>query len=213
MTARKPPRPGWVTVADAAAALTAAGDPIDASNVSRYLARNPGVPSEKVGKFRWVDLQALAEHRRSSVYVADKREARAVEAPRAPLPPDLDADDHSASAPMTPQARNKLLIQELEIRERLRKEAEAEGRLVPVDDFQVVISAMMGAFAAELARHEANLTARFGAPVGIAVRQAHWEARAAAAARLKAAAQEVLKAAAVERAAAAEPVEAAQAAA
>lgn len=198
MSARNPPRPGWVTVAAAAAALTEDGDTIDASNVSRYLARNPGVPSMKDGKFRWVDLAALKAHRQSSVYVADKRDARELEAARAPLAPAprLDLDDDQVAPPSSALSETKLALHQLDLRRKQREEAVEEGRLVPVDELQTVVSAMLGAFTAELARQETNLTAKFGAAVGVAVRQAHREARAKAAARLKAAAEEVLNPAA-----------------
>lgn len=191
MSARKP---GWVTVAAAAAELTRAGDTIDASNVSRYLARNPDIPQEKDGKFRFVDLAALKAHRSSSVYVSDKREHRELEPVRTPVARsrDQDDDEDAPAPPNSPMAQTKLEIQQLELRKRQREEALEHGRVVPSEDLQTVVMAMMGAFTAELARQETTLTAKFGAQVGSAIRLAHREARTAAAARLKAAAQEIL---------------------
>ena len=108
MSARKP---GWVTVAAAAAELTRAGDTIDASNVSRYLARNHDIPQEKEGKFRFVDLAALRAHRSTSVYVADKREQRDLEPMRTPVAParaaDDDDDDDAPAPPNSAMAQTK----------------------------------------------------------------------------------------------------------
>lgn len=209
MSARKP---GWVTVAAAAAELSRAGDTIDASNVSRYLARNPDIPQEKDGKFRFVDLAALKAHRSSSVYVADKREQRDLEPVRtAVVPSRADDDDDAPSPPNSAMAQTKLEIQQLELRKRQREDAVEHGRLVPSEDLQTVVMAMMGAFTAELARQETTLTAKFGAQVGSAVRLAHREARAAAAKRLRAAAEEVLHPAAASELDEPDPVEVAAA--
>lgn len=199
MSARKPPHPGWVTVAAAADALTEAGDPIDASNVSRYLARNPDVPSEKHGKFRWVDLAALKAHRSTSVYVADKREARDVPPARTPFAPPAapDADDEPTERSSSALSQTKLAIQQIELRKRQREEEVEAGRLVPIEDLQVVVSAALGAFVAELSRQEQVLVAKIGREATAEVRKAHRAARAAAATRLIEAAQAQLHPAAV----------------
>lgn len=195
MSARKPPREGWVTVAAAAQALTEAGDPIDASNVSRYLARNDDVPSEKHGKFRWVDLEALKAHRSTSVYVADKREARDQEPVRTAVAPSrvVEEDDEPVGRPSSALAATKLEIQQIELRRKRREEQVEAGELVPIGDLQTVVSGMMGAFVGELARQEQHLAAKFGREVGAEVRKAHKAARTAAAARLVEAAQKILK--------------------
>lgn len=195
MSARKPPHPGWVTVAAAADALTAAGDPIDASNVSRYLARNDDVPSEKHGKFRWVNLEALKAHRSTSVYVADKRDARAQEPPRTEFAPPAaeDGDEEPQERPSSALAQTKLAIQQIDLRRKQREEEIEAGRLVPVDELQTVVSAMMGAMVAELSRQEQILTTKLGREVGMEVRKAHRAARAAASARLIEAAKAQLK--------------------
>lgn len=197
MTARNRPRPGWVTLAAAAAALTEAGDPITAPNVSRYLDRNPEVPQEKGAKFRFVDLEALKAHRSSSVFVAEKREARdlgELDRPRAAFAPAraTDQDEETTDRPGSPMAQAKLEAQLLDLKRKRREDEIEEGRLVPVEDLQTVISGMMGAFTAELARQEAAFTLKYGADVGVAFRKAVRDARAKAAERLKAAAEEVL---------------------
>lgn len=194
MTARNGPKPGWVTVAAAAAALTEGGDPIDASNVSRYLARNPDIPQEKPGKFRFVDLAALKAHRSSSIFVHDKREARSL----APLPsasaasPPAEGDETATAREPTALQLGKLELQQFDLRKRRREEALEEGRLVPAEDLQTVVSAMMTAMTAELARQEQGFTLKFGAEAGVAFRKAVREARTKAAARLKAEARQSL---------------------
>lgn len=198
MSARNPPKPGWVTVAAAAAALTEAGDPIDASNVSRYLARNLDVPQAKDGKFRFVDLGALKAHRSSSVFVADKRIARDLEdfatgAPAAPPSRQSDFEEEGPDKPGSPLTQGKVELQQIELRRRRREEETEAGRLVPVEDLQTVVSALMGAFMGELARQEQALSNKFGREVGAAVRQSHRAARAAASAQLVTAANEQLK--------------------
>lgn len=199
MSARTSRQPGWVTVAAAAAALTKAGDPIDASNVSRYLARHPDVPSEKQGKFRYVDLAALSAHRNTSVFVDEKRHARDLVDdvnPRTPFAvAGQDDEDADGAAPRGSalQAAN-LEIKQLELRKRRRDEQVDEGRLVPVEELQAVVAAALSAFAAELSRQETLLTTRLGREVGIEIRKAHREARAAASKRLIEAATEQLHA-------------------
>jgi hypothetical protein len=117
-----------VTVADAAAALTAAGDKIDPSNVSRYLARFPELPQEKHGKFRFLDLAALVAHRGTNVLVSEKRVAR--ELPDGPPPPQItaglagevedEADDEGGATPSGGSALNEanLQLKRLQIRDR-----------------------------------------------------------------------------------------------
>lgn len=198
MSARNPPKPGWVTVAAAAAALTKAGDTIDASNVSRYLHRNDDVPSEKHGKFRWVDLQALMAHRNTSLFVSDKRDARDLEPVATTMPvssvSDLDDDDDLVGAGGGSELKQTVLaLKQIELRRKLRDEQVEHGELVPAGDVQTVLTAALEAYAAELSRQEARLTAKFGREVGTAVRTAHGTARAAAVARMIAAAKETLE--------------------
>ncbi|PZO07640.1 MAG: hypothetical protein DCF29_03835 [Alphaproteobacteria bacterium] len=197
MSARNPPEPGWVTVAAAAAALTRQGDTIDASNVSRYLARNPDVPQRKDGKFRYVDLAALTRHRSSSVFVADKRIAREIEpvpATRTAFAPaaSYDVDDEGPASGGSALTAGKVELQQIELRRKRREEDVEAGRLIPIDDLRIVVSAMMGAYTAELARQEQALTAKLGAGAGAEIRKAIRAARTAATTRLIEAAKEQL---------------------
>jgi hypothetical protein len=185
MSARNPPRPGWVTIAMAAAALTDAGDKIDASNVSRYLARNDDIPQERAGKYRFVDLKALMRHRNTSLFVADKRQAREDDASVLPVPPSAADEEAAAAAPAgSPLAQANAELKQIELRRKRREEEVEVGSLIPADEVQMLCAGMMEAFAAELARQEAQLTSRHGREIGIDIRKAHRAARAAASARL-----------------------------
>lgn len=194
MSARNAPREGWVTVAAAAAALTKAGDRIDASNVSRYLARNDDIAQEKVGKFRYVDLAALMAHRNTSIFVADKRHARDVddvqdEPVHRAVVSMADLDDALAQGGSAIAAAN-LELKQIELRRKLREEAIETGALVPADEVRTICTGMLEAYAAELARQEGQLTAKLGREIGMQIRKAHRAARAAAVTRLVAAAGE-----------------------
>lgn len=189
MSARNAPREGWVTVVAAAAALTKAGDKIDASNVSRYLARNPEISQEKRGKFRYVDLAALMAHRNTSVFVADKRQTREIEpietafAARAIVEVEDLEEEGSQGAPSAIAATN-LELKQIELRRKLREEAVETGALVSADEVRIICTGMLEAYAAELARQEGQLTAKLGREVGMMIRKAHRAARAAAVSRL-----------------------------
>lgn len=174
----KPPgvRPGWVTVAAAAAALTSAGDKIDASNVSRYLARNPAIGQERIGKYRYVDLAALFAHRNTSLFVADKRQSRGLALVEAGSehPP---SDQPSVVSTITGV---NVELKQLELRRKLREDAIESGALIPADEVRTICVGVLEAFAAELARQENHLTAKLGRDVGMQIRKAHRAARAAA---------------------------------
>ncbi|ADL00688.1 hypothetical protein [Brevundimonas subvibrioides] len=189
MSARNAPRQGWVTVVAAAAALTEAGDRIDASNVSRYLARNPDIGQEKVGKFRYVDLVALKAHRNTSLYVADKRQARDLDAPEhVPLGRAVvqmaDLEEDAPVSGGSAIANANLELKQIELRKRLREEALETGALVHAEEVRTICTGMLEAYAAELARQEGQLTAKLGREIGMQIRKAHRAARMAAVNRM-----------------------------
>lgn len=60
-----------VSISDAAARLTALGDKVDRSTLSRYLAQHAeALPTRKDGKVKLVDWEALLTHRRENIRVA-----------------------------------------------------------------------------------------------------------------------------------------------
>lgn len=178
--------PHWVTVADAAKALTAAGDTIDASNVSRYLARHADIPSKKEGKFRRVDLKSLAEHRKVNIFVADKQSARGIEAggdAPAPLLPmqgsSVAADDSDPSL-----GDVNLALKKLDLRQKQRDQDLADGKVVPDTEVLTLISTVLQSFVAALERQEATIAQQYGREVAARFRQCRKAAQADAARRL-----------------------------
>lgn len=182
------PQAGWVTVAKAAAALTDSNDPIDASNVSRYLARFPDIPQRREGKFRFVDLVSLKRHRQSNVLVGEKQAVReisppAVAASRRPAA-EVQEEEDSDLQPGSAVQQANLRLKLLQIRERELDIAEREGALVPDHEVLALVSGTMETFVAALEREELTIIAAHGRDVGAAFRKARKAAQAAAGLKL-----------------------------
>lgn len=199
MNARTESPAGWVTVAEAAAALTKEGDPIDPSNVSRYLARWPDVPSAKRGKYRFVDLAALRRHRQGNVLSIEKRESRDEALARQSQPlasspvhqaDDVEDDDDLplGIGPEIQQANLRLKL--LQVREKERADAIAEGELVPLPEVVALVSGAFDLFVAELERSEQAVAGKHGREVAATFRRSRKEAQAKASARLRQLARE-----------------------
>lgn len=221
MNARVTPPEGWVTVAEAAKRLTEAGDPIDASNVSRYLARFPDLPQERIGKFRWLDLVELARHRRTNVLVGEKQAARDVVAPELALRPsriavedDDDDLEEPASAGRAPSELNQanVTLKNLKIREAQLDLDEREGRLIPAPEVFALLSGVMQTLLGELEREETALAASHGREVSAAVRRGRKAAQASASRKLMELARKHLPAHLAPAIGAAMPAETAEAA-
>lgn len=183
------PPDGWVTVAKAAAALTDSGDTIDASNVSRYLSRFEEIPSEKRGKFRFVDLAALRRHRGTNILVGEKQAARAIEPTQAnPVRPapadDEDVDEVDASRPVSEVQRANLRLKQLQIRERELDLAEREGGLIPDHEVLALVTGTMETFVEALKREEADIALAHGRETAAIFRKACKAAQGAAARKL-----------------------------
>lgn len=194
----------WVTVAQAASFLTQQGDQIDPSNVSRYLARFPEIPSRKEGKFRYVDLKALVDHRNTNVMVGEKRGTRGF-APAEPYPSPVmsserraqprispsfsggDIADDGSSANLAPGNElneANLRLKRLQIRTLELDQAEREGDLVPKSDVLAITSGAMDAYTRALEHAEVSMMQTYGREVGIAFRKARKGAQASAAREL-----------------------------
>ncbi|WP_292045851.1 MULTISPECIES: hypothetical protein [unclassified Brevundimonas] len=190
MNARMQSAPsGFVTVAQAAAELTRRGDKIDASNVSRYLARNPDIASRKEGRCRYVDLAALILHRSGNTLSIGRRDM----VPEDAAPTGLD-DDDGGGVPLTPGIASEiqqanLRLKQLQVRDKEREDALAEGDLVPAADVLAVINGVMQTFVTELERVEMSIATRHGRVVAADFRKARKDAQAAASAKLKVAAE------------------------
>lgn len=190
MNARMDDAPsGFVTVAQAAAELTRRGDKIDASNVSRYLARNPVIASRKEGRCRYVDLAALILHRSGNVQSVSRRDLVVSDDPASPAA----EDDDGAGLPLAPGIAGEiqqanLRLKQLQVREKEREEQLATGDLVPAADILAVLNGAMQVFVTELERVEMSIAARHGRVVAADFRKSRKDAQAAASRRLATAA-------------------------
>ena len=193
--------------------LTGAGDTIDASNVSRYLARYPDLPSIKIGKFRYVDPVKLARHRKTNVNVLEKQDARGVEpakaSPIAPSPETGPVEDLPETEATSEIQQANLALRKLQIREKELALAEKEGTLVPDVEVLALISGVMQAMITALEGEEIAMVQKFGREVGAGFRKARRAAQARAASRLSELARQHLPPALSAQAPAAVPVDAA----
>ncbi|TAJ46028.1 MAG: hypothetical protein EPO54_06100 [Brevundimonas sp.] len=179
-------REGWVSVADASKALTAMGDVIDASNVSKYLLRNEDIPQERVGKFRYVELASLILHRGGNLQSVSRRDlteglkrGNVDDGEEAALPPGIASEIQQAN----------LRLKQLQVRDKEREDALAVGDLVPASDVLAVINGVMQTFVTELERVEMSIATRHGRVVAADFRKARKDAQAAASSKLKVAAE------------------------
>lgn len=192
MNARTAAPEGWVTVAQAAKALSEAGDSITAPNVSRYLARFPEIAQRKAGKFRFVDMAALAAHRNTNVLVGEKRAARDLDdvpaaKPAPALAVELDDDDDEVAGPAAGgSALNEanVRLKHLVIRDRELDLAVKEGTLIPDVEVLTIVSGVLAAFVAELERQETGIATRHGREMAAEFRRVRKEAQGKAAAKL-----------------------------
>lgn len=174
-------REGWVSVADASKALTAMGDAIDASNVSKYLLRNADIPQERVGKFRYVELSALILHRGGNFQSVSRREV--TEGAR----PAIDEDAEEASLPpgiASEIQQATLRIKQLEVRKREREDALEVGDLVPAEQVLTVINYALATFVSELERAEVSIAGLHGRVVAADFRRARKDAQRSASTKL-----------------------------
>lgn len=184
----------WITVAAAAKALTASGDPITAPNVSRYLARFPDLPQRKEGKYRLVDLAALAAHRKTNVLVGEKRASRDLPAEPPPPPKQIapagaedaeEEDEGGGASGDSALGRVNLRIKQIRMRNDEIDLAVKEGGLVPDVEVVAVVTGALEAFVAELERQETAIAAEHGRVIAAAFRRGRKTAQSRAATKLR----------------------------
>lgn len=108
-------------------------------------------------------------------------------------PTGLD-DDDGGGVPLTPGIASEiqqanLRLKQLQVRDKEREDALAEGDLVPAADVLAVINGVMQTFVTELERVEMSIATRHGRVVAADFRKARKDAQAAASAKLKVAAE------------------------
>lgn len=184
-TAAPASAPNWVTVAEAARLLTAAGDKIDASNVSRYLKRFRDIPQKREGKYRYADLTALIEHRSTNVQVADKQASRSLQPASAPTAePDAPAAETSDGPDEGSLGALNLALKQLEFRKRKREEDLADGTVVQASEVLQLISGTVHALISGLETGEAAIAQRFGREIAADFRKNRKTAMASASTHL-----------------------------
>lgn len=182
---------GFVTVAEAAAELTRRGDAITAPNVSRYLDRNTEIATQKIGKYRYVDLAALILHRSGNVQSHIKRASLLAEEPAyasavASSQPLDEAPEETGGGSGISRAIQEanLKLKQLQVREAERDEQLAVGELVPAAEVLSIITQTAQVLLSEFERAEVAMAAQFGRPIATAFRKVRKEAQAKAADRL-----------------------------
>lgn len=184
--------PMMVSIAKAAQLLSAAGDQIDPSNVSRYLARHPDIRTEKRGREKLVDIIALAGHRQTNVFVADKQTDRGLfpEAkpalPVASTPSVTPVTAEDVGEPAAPDALKdiNLELRKIELARKRREEDLAAGRVIADKEVLTLISTVIGTVNASLERQEPGVAQQFGREVATVIRRMRKAAMADAAGRL-----------------------------
>lgn len=108
----------WISITEAARRLSAAGDVVDRSTLSRYISQHAeALPTKREGKSNLVEFATLAQHRSENVRLQQSR--RAVE-PVAPIP----AAGPSVPTQISAAARDKeaaAALRELELARELRQ--------------------------------------------------------------------------------------------
>lgn len=151
----------WLSITEAAARLADAGDPVDRSTLSRYLAQYAeALPTRREGKSNLVEFGALVEHRRENIRL--KRPA--VASGRAPA---REASRHAPAGRFTGTQSDGLARKvnaEAEIKE--MDLAKRRGELTPTAEVdkagREAIALMQAAFDRTVETEAATLSVRYG---------------------------------------------------
>jgi len=151
-----------VSITDAAAKLTALGDRIDRSTLSRYLAQHAeALPTERVGKSTMVDFEALLMHRRENIRVAGPQIGPDALAPTDPTKPGSGPPN---PGPTQAHSRARKEAADAEIREielgQLRKEIVIAREVE--DAARDAVGLMRAAFDRDVEQSAADAALRYG---------------------------------------------------
>lgn len=164
---------GPVSVARCAELLTAAGDKIDRSALSRYCDTH-ALKGAKVGREVQVDFEAVRDHRAnnytrsvmSGEALTAEPVAEAAPLPVTPLTVAAQAEASSGAPPVRLDEHRQLKA--IQVRRELREEAAEEGRLADVSEIDAgaaeAIVEMRAAFAEVRANAAEALAAELGIP-------------------------------------------------
>ena len=150
----------WVSITEAAARLTASGDRIDRSTLSRYLKQHAeALPKRPDGKANLVEFEALAAHRSENVRIrAMPAEVRPA-APGRPAAPAATRFAGSQSDGAARKAQADAALREMDLAERVAKttlvsEVDRAGR--------DAVALMQSAFDRAYESEAASLSIKYG---------------------------------------------------
>lgn len=147
----------WISITDAAKRLTAAGDLVDRSTLSRYVSQHAeALPTTREGKSNLIEFGTLAQHRAENIRLQQPR--RPVEPPPAAAP---DAGPRPPTQ-ISAAARDKeaaAALRELELARELRQITSVRE---VADAAQTAIVRMRGAFERAVEGEAASLALRNG---------------------------------------------------
>lgn len=158
---------GRVSVARAAELLTAAGDVIERSALSRYCDAH-GLKLGKVGREVMVDFEAVREHRKNN-YTRSVMSGEALATPPVieAAPPTPNPTSAAAAEPPVKLDEHRQL-KAVQLRRELREEAAEEGKLTDVSEVDAgaaeAIVEMRAAFVEVRADFAERLAAELGLP-------------------------------------------------
>lgn len=146
----------WISITDAARRLTAAGDVVDRSTLSRYVSQHAeALPTRREGRSNLVEYETLARHRAENIRLQQPKSSVAtptaapVAGPRPPTQISAAARDKEAAA----------ALRELELARELRQITSVRE---VADAAQTAIIRMRGAFERAVEGEAATLALRHG---------------------------------------------------
>lgn len=153
----------WVSITEAAERLTAGGDPVDRSTLSRYVTQHAeAIPTHVRGRSRMVDLETLTAHRAENIRLGPGRlPATIIASPKAPLP-GQPAKGRFAGSQADGAARKAIAdaeLREMDLAERRRE-------LTPVAEVdeagRAAVVLMTSAFERAIESEAATLALKYG---------------------------------------------------
>lgn len=148
---------GLVAIAKAAELLTEAGDPVSRAGLSQYC-RDHGLKGEKSGRAVLVDFEEVQEHRRLN-FTREVMSGRKVEAVAPPAPV-------AEVVQIPPKDDPQRGLKQVQLRQALREEAIAEGRLAEIAEVDAgaaeAVAELRAAFVAARAQIAEELAAELG---------------------------------------------------
>ncbi len=150
----------WISITEAAARLTDAGDPVDRSTLSRYLTQySEALPTRREGRSNLVEFGALEEHRADNIRL------------RRPLPAPKAAGlqrGHARQPARFPGSQSDGLARKVNAEAEIKEMdlAERRGDLTPTSEVDQAgrdaIALMLAAFDRAVETEAATLSVRYG---------------------------------------------------